>query len=111
MYGRVTTVRISPGETDRIADVFGSLLPLIRTLRGYHGSFVLVDDSSTRFLIVTLWSSAEDRAESEPTAVRLTRAETIARGWELESVGHYVVPFADSPGQMPSIVPDIADPS
>lgn len=97
MHARVTTIEVGPEEPDSVAAIFEQILPTMRSLDGYLGLLVLDEPDRTRFLVVSLWESAEALEASEPTAARIVAAETAGRDFRLESMKRYRVDSFDLP--------------
>ena len=95
MHARVTTIAVGPGEPDSTAEIFEQILPLIRELNGYRGLVVLNELDADRFLVLSMWESAEAMEASESTAANLTTAETAGRDYQVEDITRYRVDSFD----------------
>jgi len=95
MYARVTTTVVGPGEPDSTAEIFEQIIPTMRDLEGYRGLVVLNDLEESRFLVLSLWESAEAMEASEATAARISTAETAKRDYEIEGTTRYRVDTFD----------------
>jgi heme-degrading monooxygenase HmoA len=95
MYARITTTVIGPGEHDSTAEIFEQIVPTMRELDGYRGIVVLHELERDRFLVLTLWESAETMEASEATTARIKAAETAKRDFEIESTTRYRVDTFD----------------
>jgi heme-degrading monooxygenase HmoA len=95
MYARLTTTVVGPAEPDSAAEIFQQVVPTMRELDGYRGLVVLNDLEEDRFLVLTLWATAEALEASEATAARITAAESAKRDFEIESTARYRVDTFD----------------
>jgi heme-degrading monooxygenase HmoA len=95
MYARLTTTVVGPAEPDSAAEIFEQVVPTMRELDGYRGLVVLNDLDEDRFLVLTLWDSAEALGASEAIAARIKEAETAKRDFEVESTARYRVDMFD----------------
>jgi quinol monooxygenase YgiN len=95
MYARLTTTVVGPAEHDSTAEIFEQIIPTMRELEGYRGLVVLNDLEEGRFLVLSLWESAEAMEASEATAARISTAETAKRDFEIEGTTRYRVDTFD----------------
>jgi heme-degrading monooxygenase HmoA len=95
MYARLTTTVVGPAEPDSTAEIFEQVMPTMRELDGYRGLVVLNDLDEGRFLVLSLWETAEAMEASESTAARISAAETAKRDFEIESMKRYRVDTFD----------------
>jgi heme-degrading monooxygenase HmoA len=91
MYARLTATVVGPAEPDSTAEIFEQIVPTMRDLDGYRGFVVLSDLEEDRFLVLTLWETAEALEASEEIADRIKAAETAKRDFEIESTARYRV--------------------
>jgi heme-degrading monooxygenase HmoA len=94
MHARLTTTVVGD-EPGSIAPIFEHIVPAIRELEGYRGLLVLSDLDEARFLVVTLWETAEAMDASQDVAAGIAAAETAQREFEIESMRHYRVDVFD----------------
>jgi heme-degrading monooxygenase HmoA len=95
MYARLTTTVVGPAEDDSAAEIFEQVMPTMRELDGYRGLVVLSDLDEGRFLVLTLWETAEAMEASEAITARIKAAETAKRDFEIESTTRYRVDTFD----------------
>jgi heme-degrading monooxygenase HmoA len=95
MYARLTTTVVGPAEPDSAAEIFEQVVPTMRELDGYRGFVVLNDLDEDRFLVLSLWETAEALQASEATAARIQAAEAAKRDFEIESTARYHVDTFD----------------
>jgi heme-degrading monooxygenase HmoA len=95
MYARVTTVTVGPGEPESTAEIFEQIVPTMRELEGYRGMVVLSDVDEPRFLVLSLWESADAMEASEAMASRISAAETAERDYDVEAMTRYRVDTFD----------------
>lgn len=91
MYARVATIAVGSGEPDSTADIFEQIVPTLRDLDGYRGLVVLDDLGDSRFLILTLWDTAEALDATDGIAKRMVAAETAERDFRIEDITRYRV--------------------
>jgi heme-degrading monooxygenase HmoA len=95
MYARLTTTVVGPAEPDSAAEIFEQVVPTVRELDGYRGLVVLTDLEEDRFLVLTLWESADALEASEAITAGIKAAETAKRDLEIESTARYRVDTFD----------------
>lgn len=95
MYARLTTTVVGPAEPDSAAEIFEQVVPTMRELDGYRGLVVLNDLDEDRFLVLSLWETAEAMEASESTAARISAAETAKRDFQIENTKRYRVDTFD----------------
>jgi heme-degrading monooxygenase HmoA len=95
MYARLTTTVVGPAEDDSAAEIFEQVVPTMRELEGYRGLVVLSDLDEGRFLVLSLWETAEAMEASEGMAARISAAESAKRDFEIESTARYRVDTFD----------------
>jgi heme-degrading monooxygenase HmoA len=91
MYARVATIAVGSGQADSTADIFEPIVPTLRELDGYRGIVVLDDLGDSRFLVLTLWDSAEALEASEGIARRMVAAESAERDFRVEDIARFRV--------------------
>lgn len=91
MYARVATIAVGSGEPDSTADIFEQIVPTLRELDGYRGIVVLDDLGDSRFLVLTLWDTAEALEASDGIAKRMVAAETAERDFRIQDIARYRV--------------------
>lgn len=91
MYARVATIAVGSSEPDSTADIFEQIVPTLRDLDGYRGLVVLDDLGDSRFLILTLWDTAEALDATDGIAKRMVAAETAERDFRIEDITRYRV--------------------
>lgn len=94
MHARLTTTVVGE-ESASIAPIFEHIRPAMRELEGYRGMLVLSDLEEARFLVVTLWETAEAMAASDGVAAQIAAAETAHRDFEIEDTRRYRVEMFD----------------
>jgi heme-degrading monooxygenase HmoA len=68
MYARVSTVKDQPERRLEAVQVCqDSVIPALRTQRGFEGALLLTQPDSGQGISITLWSSSEDQLASEAT--------------------------------------------
>jgi hypothetical protein len=66
MYARVMSAKVEPGQVEALLRALReSVVPCASEQRGYQGAFGLLDHSSSRGMLVTLWDSASDLEMTE----------------------------------------------
>lgn len=95
MHARVTTVEVGPGEPASTAEIFEQIVPTMRELEGYRGFVVLHDLEQPRFVVLSLWETAEAMDGSADIASRITAAETAERDFDVAKTARYRVDTFD----------------
>lgn len=84
MYARMTTVSIRPGHEDDLRElVDATILPVSRQQEGFVDALGLIDRSTGRGMLITLWEDARCLEDSETTgylAVQLAHAAPFLTG-------------------------------
>jgi len=92
---RVSSLEGSPDSVDEsVRKVESETLPQVRDLQGSVGVIGLADRSSGRFIILTLWESAEALRQSEQQADRLREQAAKSGGQKIGDVDRYEVAVA-----------------
>ncbi len=91
MYARLATIAVGSGEPDSTADIFEQIVPTLRELAGYRGLVVLDDLGESRFLVLTLWDTAEALEATDGIARRIVAAESAERDFHVQDIAQYRV--------------------
>jgi hypothetical protein len=87
MYARVTTTHFSPYRVDEaINNIHNHALPATQQQTGFKGFLMLVDRSTGKGYVITLWEEEEDR--------KVTGANSE---YYREAIGHIVPLLMDAP--------------
>jgi heme-degrading monooxygenase HmoA len=94
MYGRLTTLQISPDAMDQaLAQMREQVVPAAQKMDGYRGVTAFGDRSSGKIMAFTLWESEEAMAASEEAANRLRQASAEASSAQVGQVERFEVVF------------------
>jgi hypothetical protein len=89
---RVSSLEGSPDSVDEsVSKVRAETLPKVRDLPGNVGAIGLVDRASGRFIVITLWESADALRQSEEQANRLREQAAERGGQSIGDVDRYEV--------------------
>ena len=97
MFARVATIAVGAGEPDSTADIFEQIIPTLRELAGYRGLVVLDYLGESRFLVLTLWETADALEATDEIARRIVAAESAERDFRVEDIARYRVDAFDLP--------------
>ncbi len=96
MYARMISVTIQPGhEDDLVGIVTTAILPVTREQEGFVDAVGLVDRSTGRGMLITLWEDARCLESSEATgylSAQLTRARPYLAGPEIRETFEVAIP-------------------
>jgi heme-degrading monooxygenase HmoA len=66
MFARVSTVMVQPERRLEAVQIYeDSVIPALRTQRGFEGALLLTQPDSGQGISITMWSSPEDQLASE----------------------------------------------
>jgi heme-degrading monooxygenase HmoA len=86
MHARVVTFMVKSDKIETLTSIHrDDVLPALQQQKGFSGSRLLVDPSSGKSMIVTLWESEADMKANEGT------------GWFREQLAKFNVVFASPP--------------
>jgi quinol monooxygenase YgiN len=86
MHARVVTFMVHPDKIETLTSIHrDDVLPALKQQKGFSGSRLLVDPSSGKSMIVTLWESEAVMQANETT------------GWFREQLAKFNVVFASPP--------------
>ncbi len=72
MYARVSTFQESPGQAEQA--VGGPVPPEVQSLDGFKGAYALLNRTSGKALLITLWETEEAMQASTEVANRIRQA-------------------------------------
>jgi heme-degrading monooxygenase HmoA len=86
MHARVVTFMVHPNKIETLTSIHrDDVLPALQGQKGFSGSRLLVDPSSGKSMIVTLWEGEADMKANEGT------------GWFREQLAKFNAVFASPP--------------
>jgi len=92
---RVSSLEGSPDSVDEsVSRVQADTVPQVRDLQGNVGVIGLADRASGRFIVITLWESADALRQTEQQANRLREQAAESGGQKIGDVDHYEVAVA-----------------
>ena len=66
MHVRSTTVQIQSGKIQEFIDIYNnSVVPAQKSQKGYQGSYLMTDASSSKCLAISVWESEADMLAGE----------------------------------------------
>jgi hypothetical protein len=96
MYARVTAVQGSPDKVEAGIDSFnGEVLPALKGVGGYKGSFLLVDRETGKGYGISLWESEEARRRAGEAVAKAREATIKEMGASVPPVEELEVVVSD----------------
>jgi quinol monooxygenase YgiN len=102
VFARVTTLEASPEQLDEMnREGMEHILPALRMQEGFGGGLALVDRSSGKVMVISLWESEQAMEITEEAAYWLRTFGVEAGGGMLKGVERYEVFFSEVKGARP----------
>jgi hypothetical protein len=85
MYARVISAQVAPDRLDELNRILEDVVaPAARAQAGFEGALTLIDRSTGKGMMITLWSTAADLAAGEASGY-LGRQLAVVAPWLLSA--------------------------